>query len=91
MKYSPGLNSFVGFLCTLDGTKQWSKLYGDTGYDVATGVTTDGSEIFMCGYTRSPTFYGQTGDGLTDAFVMKISSSDGSVVWSQLIGGLIDC
>jgi hypothetical protein len=70
-----------------NGEKQWSKLFGGSGYDVTQSVTPapDGGYL-LSGYT-----WGNNGDftgnhGQSDGWVMKIDDT-GNKQWSKLLGG----
>ncbi|MFH1016547.1 MAG: SBBP repeat-containing protein [Pseudomonadota bacterium] len=68
----------------------WSTYIGGAGFDDIRGVTADSAgNIYVVGGTQWAAFpktVGQSLLGLSDAFVMKLSSS-GSLIWSRLIGG----
>lgn len=63
------------------GEVEWSKAYGSWGFEAANAacLASDGHYI-VAGRTTS---IGQE----TDGFVMKVSSSDGSILWQRTIGG----
>lgn len=63
-----------------DGQLQWSRTYGGTGWDQATGIARcDGGHV-ICGWTTS------RGAVAKDVLVMKIDES-GDEVWSRNFGG----
>jgi uncharacterized delta-60 repeat protein len=68
-----------------DGTKDWTKLLGESGAEVALALTTglDGS-IYVGGFTNSA-LDGQTYSGSNDAFLTKYSA-DGTKDWTKLMG-----
>jgi uncharacterized delta-60 repeat protein len=72
-----------------DGTKAWTRLVGESGYDAATALTTgtDGS-MYVSGTTGgSTTFDGQTNSGgIIDSFITKYNP-DGTKAWTRLVGG----
>lgn len=78
-----------GFLAKYlaDGTKVWSSLVSGTGTDAVAGtaVAPDGS-VYVVGSSSSTSLNDQTGQGGTDAFVIKYSPS-GSILWTTRIGG----
>eukprot|EP00053_Salpingoeca_punica_P010204 m.91902 g.91902 ORF g.91902 m.91902 type:complete len:748 (-) comp15315_c1_seq1:13-2256(-) len=89
-------NSFAGgqndaFLAKydVDGNKIWSRLLGGSGNDEAHGVATDGeSNIYITGWTDSPSFVGQgnADPGSYDIFLAKYATN-GSRLWTRLYGG----
>lgn len=83
---SGGLDVFVTKYSP-DAIKQWTRVYGSSTDDYATGIATDSSgNIYVTGYTLGATFDGQTAPGVApDAFVTKFDSS-GTRLWSKLIG-----
>ena len=72
-----------------DGAKEWVKQFGSSADDYANSVTTasDGS-IYIAGVTLG-NLDGQINSGEGDAFIAKYSS-DGSEVWTQLLGSSSD-
>jgi hypothetical protein len=69
----------------INGTIQWQKSYGDTGYDVANDIqqTTDGGYI-IAGYADSTGNNG--GHGLRDYWIVKIDAL-GTLQWQKCYGG----
>ena len=85
----PGQASAGGvdaFLRTYDlnGNTVWTRQFGTSGRDVANGVGTDASGIYVVGST-SDAFPGQTAAGGRDIFVRKYNF-DGSVLWTRQFG-----
>jgi hypothetical protein len=78
-----------GFLAkySAEGTKAWSSLISGSGTDAVAGVAIapDGS-VYVVGSSASTTLNNQTGQGGTDAFLIKYSAS-GTVLWTTRIGG----
>ena len=78
-----------GFIAkySAEGTKAWSSLISGTGTDAVSGtaIAPDGS-VYAVGSSSSTTLNNQPGQGGTDAFIIKYSSS-GSVLWTTRIGG----
>jgi uncharacterized delta-60 repeat protein len=67
------------------GTKQWTKLLGNTDKDYGKDVTTDSSDnIYVTGYTYLD-LDGNTTSGGWDMFLVKYNSS-GTKQWSKLLG-----
>jgi hypothetical protein len=68
----------------------WSTYIGGPGDDDVRGVTTDSAgNVYVVGGTQWAAFpktVGQSLQGSSDAFVMKLSSR-GSLIWARLIGG----
>jgi hypothetical protein len=85
-------NSRDGFIAKYasDGTKQWTKLIGDTGREDIYAITTglDGS-IYVAGSTTSISLDGEANadenDNTNDGFISKYSA-DGTKLWTRLIG-----
>ena len=74
------------------GAHLWSKQFGGTGIELAYGVAVDASDdIVVVGGADSTNFGGGllTSKGSVDAFIVKLKGSDGSHIWSTLVGGLI--
>jgi hypothetical protein len=69
-----------------DGTKKWTQLVGDTGWDQANSVATaaDGS-VYVAGYTYG-SIDGQVNHGAYDGFVTKYAD-DGTKQWTRMAGG----
>ena len=73
------------------GNKSWQGLFGGSGDDLATTITTtsDGGYV-VTGYTDSPVFNDSmstlTSHGGTDMFVLKLDKN-GKKEWSSLLGG----
>ncbi len=75
------------------GSILWTKLFGTTGDDRATGIAVVedadvGDAIYVTGYTNGDLGSG-TSNGGYDAFVMRIDSS-GTEKWAKLIGTAVD-
>ncbi|MBD2712728.1 SBBP repeat-containing protein, partial [Limnospira platensis] len=68
-----------------DGTQDWTRLLGTSGWDGANALTTgsDGS-IYVAGYTYGD-LDGQTNSGLSDAFISRFQP-DGTQDWTRLLG-----
>ena len=67
-----------------DGNKLFAKELGTSGYDVVTGVSTTGTDIYLAGYT-SGTFADETKAGSYDGFVAKYDK-DGTQSWAKQFG-----
>ncbi len=92
-----------GFVAKLspDGSQiLWATLLGGSRRDAAYGVRTDSfGDVYVVGSTGSddfpttvgaydPTFNGPTrSNGLTDAFVAKLSADGSQLLWSTYVGG----
>ncbi len=75
------------------GTILWTKLFGTTADDRATGIAVVedadvGDAVYVTGYTNGA-LGSQTNNGGYDAFVMRIDSS-GTHKWTKLIGTAVD-
>ena len=81
-----------------DGTLLWSTFLGGSGDDYATGVAVDsGGNVLVTGWTRSTDFpvlnalQGTLNNGVSpyrwDAFVTKLDSGGGKLVYSTFLGG----
>ncbi len=68
-----------------DGTQDWTRLLGTSGWDQASALTTgsDGS-IYVAGYTYGD-LDGQTNSGVADAFISRFQP-DGTQDWTRLLG-----
>ncbi len=69
------------------GSLVWSRQFGTTAEDVATGLTSDGAGLYVVGYT-SGDFSGQTTPQDTDVFARMYDES-GNVTWTQQFGSFI--
>jgi hypothetical protein len=68
------------------GNVVWTRQFGTSGTDDASGVALDGSGgVYVAGDTNG-TLPGQTSAGGTDAFVRKYDAG-GTVVWTRQFGG----
>ncbi|NVO03495.1 MAG: T9SS type A sorting domain-containing protein, partial [Bacteroidetes bacterium] len=96
---SPALNNNGSaniFIVKYDpsGTVIYSKSFGGTGFDQATGINTDASgNVYICGSFSSPSITFSTGTvtniGLNDILLIKLNSS-GTVLWAHGYGGADD-
>jgi hypothetical protein len=62
-----------------NGDTLWTKTYGDTDDDWATGVIVDGDSIVVCGGTES------YGAGMSDGIILKMDL-DGNIGWVKTAG-----
>jgi hypothetical protein len=96
----PALRIAVSFLlsacCAYTAAPVFSLLLGGSGQDYATSVTSDSKgNIYVAGLTYSSDFPITSGafqtrfGGTCDAFVTKLSPT-GTVIWSTLLGGVLD-
>ncbi len=70
------------------GDRLWTQQLDSLASDAATGVTVDGSDnIYISGYTSGVFASGATAGGGQDAYVAKLSGTDGSVAASTQYGG----
>jgi len=67
-----------------DGTYLWTREFGTSGYDSASGLAVDASGVYLTGAT-SGTFPGETNAGGYDAFVRKYDA-DGNAQWTREFG-----
>ena len=75
------------FLVKFDvaGSKQWSRLFGTSDLDVATGVSIDSSSnVYVVGYSNG-NFDNKTNSGSRDILLIKFDVA-GSKQWSRLFG-----
>ncbi len=78
--------SYDAFVAKYDttGAKQWTKLLGSAGYDMATGAAVDASgNVYITGYTNGNLAGGNSGS--YDAFIAKYDTT-GVIQWSRLLG-----
>lgn len=66
------------------GNLLWSRQFGTANSDVAYAVTADSSGAYVAGSVGG-SLGGQTGAGLSDAFLVKYDTA-GNVVWTRLVG-----
>ena len=72
-----------------DGDLVWIKSWGNKENDIASSIDQQGDFLYISGYFRGSMNYGSgtvRSAGSTDAFVAKINSADGEVVWMQRFG-----
>ncbi|MEW6710219.1 MAG: Ig domain-containing protein [Candidatus Riflebacteria bacterium] len=70
------------------GEITWQAIYGGAANDEAYGVVqADDNNFLIVGTTNSTTGTLVASNGSYDSFAMKISSADGSVIWSKVYGG----
>jgi len=66
------------------GNVIWTRQFGTSSSDVASGIFVDTSGVYMAGYTQG-TFPGQSSAGSYDAFVRKYDAY-GTEVWTRQFG-----
>ncbi len=67
------------------GNELWTRQFGSEACDVALGVATDASGVYVAGYTRA-SFAGQPyAGGSSDAFVRRYDAG-GNALWTRLFG-----
>jgi hypothetical protein len=74
---------------TTGGTHVWSKAFGDSDSQSAAALDLAGNSVFVTGWFEGAIAFGRTlsaGTSSSDAFVARLSSADGSEVWSQHFG-----
>ncbi len=68
-----------------DGSNLWTRIWGSPNYEFVYGLCVDKDDnILICGYTGGE-FNGQTNNGGSDAFIMKMTA-EGSTVWTRIFG-----
>ena len=67
-----------------DGNEVWTRQFGSSASDQASGISADASGVYVTGYT-SGALPGQTSAGGTDAFVRKYDTN-GNEVWTRQFG-----
>jgi len=76
-----------------DGTPLWMTPLAGNGHDYAEDIALDGtSGIYIAGWTDSDDFpivggLDSTLTGFRDAFIMKLSTDDGAILYSTFLGG----
>src|SRR5262249_53331686 len=80
---SGGIDAFVRRY-DLNGTEIWTRQFGTSAEDQATGIALDVSGVYVAGYTYG-VFPGAAGAGSIDAFVRKYDLN-GAEVWTQQFG-----
>jgi CheY-like chemotaxis protein len=87
-----GTDGFVVKYSGLTGAYVWAKGFGGLGYDISEGVAVDGSgNVLVSGYSTGSMDFGgglRANGGGSDGFMAKFSGSNGSHVWSRMVGGL---
>jgi hypothetical protein len=72
-----GLDDIFVIKYTSSGTKQWTKMFGGTGDDIARGLVLDSfNNIFITGYTKSPTLGTKTNNGMNYIFLVNYNSGN---------------
>jgi hypothetical protein len=74
---------------TLAGAHTWSRIFGDSNAQVGTAIDAAGGSVFVAGYFEGSLDFGHplnTGNTHYDAFIARLSPSDGSEIWSQHFG-----
>ncbi len=76
------------------GGRLWTKLITTSGHDWATGIILDNDgNVLVTGWTSAADFpvtpdaIDKTLTGFRDAFLMRLSASDGSILYCTLLGG----
>ena len=67
-----------------DGNEVWTRQFGPSAFDQATGIAVDASGVYVAGSTYGA-LPGQTYAGSQDAFVRKYDT-DGNEVWTRQFG-----
>ncbi len=84
-------DAWVLKLSAVDGSIIWQKALGGTGFDEAYSITElrDGSlAVAGCTYSDDGDVKGAHGE--SDAWVLKLSAVDGSILWQNALGGTGD-
>lgn len=70
------------------GILQWQKNYGGTGIDLGSDIVEmPGGDFIFCGGTYSSNGNVSINYGDKDAWLMRISGTNGTAIWSQTYGG----
>jgi hypothetical protein len=90
--YGPDTNGVDAFVAKVrsDGTLLWSTYVGGSDYDHGYGIALDSEgNALVTGNTCSVDFAEATNSsyGGNDAFVAKVNSDDGTLLWSTYLGG----
>ncbi|MCI0626562.1 MAG: hypothetical protein L0387_33750 [Acidobacteria bacterium] len=68
----------------VNGTEQWTRQFGTAGDDRATGISVDGSGVYLSGFTDG-TLPSQSSAGSRDVFVRKYDTN-GAEQWTHQFG-----
>lgn len=87
--YDWAFDVFIVKLSSHDGSMIWNTFLGSTDHDGGFSVVSDfGGSLFIAGYSSgawgSPRHHWS---GFNDAFIAKLSGSDGDLVWNTFLGG----
>lgn len=70
----------------LDGTVDWTKVYGGTDDELATGITrTSDGGFVLSGYSRSDNCFMGSNGGFHDYYILKVDAQ-GNEIWCQNFG-----
>src|SRR5262245_4482055 len=81
------LGSWDAFIRKYDfnGNELWTRQFGTTAQEQALGVATDGTGIYVVGFTQGPLGPGSPANPGEDAFIRRYDAN-GNVVWTQQFG-----
>ncbi|MFN8510573.1 MAG: SBBP repeat-containing protein [Deinococcaceae bacterium] len=80
-----GLGDIVVRKYKSNGTLLWTKQFGTTGYDKATGLSTDAANNLYVAGTIGGKLPGQPSPGGLDSFI-RMYKPDGTELWTRVIG-----
>jgi hypothetical protein len=88
-----GFDIFIAKFFGTDGSHVWSKGFGGATTDEGLGVAVDGSSnVVVTGFFTGTVDFGGGGltslNGSSDIFLIKLSGTDGSHLWSKGLGSL---
>lgn len=86
-----GVRDLLAARITAGGSLAWLRAYGGTQDDTGFGIVQLAQgDLMMTGVTRSNNFDVSNRRGGSDAWVLRINSTNGNIVWSRVYGGTQD-
>jgi hypothetical protein len=88
-----GIDAFILCLAADGSSLLWSTFFGGEDEDYIFDLDVTDDNITVVGYTTSTSFpttpgaFNRTSSGSEDMFISRLNVTDGSIVWSTLLGG----